>query len=195
MARPSPAWLFAKMYSIADGKEWSTDFWYGSAGGTPPSNFDPVSLAAAVYGALSGGIQGIMSMNYALVGCQIEVNFGTGTFGAKSYQNTAGALSTGPLPEDVCLVVRKLTAMGGRSHTGVNRYSGLDESLSLGSYLSSAGVSAAAVIKTNTLAHVVNQTITWIPQVYSRKLNLLEPITGMETISLLGTARRRRPVF
>jgi hypothetical protein len=195
MGRPAATWLFAQLFGSADGKEWSTDYWYHSAGGAPPANFDPKQLANDFFVALNGAVSGVMYNAFQLQGAQIEVNFGSGTYGAKYYQPVAGGLSTGPMPEEVSVVVRKFSTTGGRSYTGQNRYTMIDQSLCTGSYLNATGLTTFGAVTANTLATFASQTITYTPQIYSKKLNVLTPIIGLQTIALLGTVRRRRPRF
>lgn len=195
MPRPVATWVLATLFGQSDAKVWATEYWYASAGGSPPPSFDPGTLASDFFAIMSTPVAGSMYSGFALQGCSVEVNFGTGTFGAKYYSTLAGSISGTPLPEDVCAVVRRNSAHGGRSYTGVNRYSALADSEAVGSYLSSSGMTAMQSIATATLTHLISQTITYIPQIYSRKLNLLTPVVGMEVIKLLGTVRRRRPRF
>lgn len=195
MSRPAGTWLFAEMFFSGDGKEWSTEFWYDGAGATLPPTFSARSAALALYTALSINIPAIMNIAYAAEGISLEANFGSGTFGGVAYLNNAGINTNDPMPEDVCAVVQKQTATGGRSGSGRWRMSGICEDMCTGSYLNAGGIALMVTATAPFIVPFVNAGVTWTPQLYSRKLNVLRPITGIDTIGLLGTVRRRRPRF
>lgn len=195
MARPPGTWMFGELFFVGDVKEWSIEFWYDGAGASLPTGYSADLTAENTLGTFSAAVAAVTGTAIKLVGLRVETNFGAGTFGGADYYNVAGGVSGDLMPEDVAVVVRKDTAIGGKSGTGRWRMSGIPESFCTGSYLNAVGQLAYTNIQGQFGATVTDQGITWTPQLYSRKLNTLQPITLITTDLLLGTARRRRPRF
>lgn len=195
MARPTASWLFAEMFFQSDGKEWSTEFWFSSPPAAIPTGFDANELAATVQGQFEPAFIPMLFTGVQILGTRIECNFGTGTIGGETHSNTPGTNTNTPIPYEVATVVRKATALGGRSHAGRWRISGLTNDQVQGSYLSTVGQAFYAALVANMTISLVDQGITWTPCVYSRKLNVLTAITSAVADLLLGTARRRRNRF
>lgn len=195
MARPTGTWLFAEMFFSADGKQWSTEFWFDGAAHAQPAAFDPNALAVSIQAAYAAGFESILPNVYSCIGTRVEANFGGGTFGGETHDSFVGSNINPPIPEDVCVVVRKQTQTGGPSGSGRWRLSGLGIDCLNGSYLSAPGAFFIADLITQFVTPITDQGITWTPQVYSAKNNLLIKITAAVADLLLGTARRRRTKF
>lgn len=195
VSRPPTPWCLCTMFGNQDTKEWSNEFWYIPAVASVPSGFDPATLAADFYNAMHTGYANYMNAAASIKGAKATVNFGMGTYGGSYYSIQPGALSNDYLPEDVSVVVQKQTETAGRSGTGRWRLTGIDESLSTGSYLNNTGTPVFQAWVAAAMAPFVSQTVNYTPGHFSKTLGLLQAMQGADVEALLGTVRRRRPRF
>jgi len=195
MPRPAGTWMFVEVFFQGDVKEWSVGLWYDGAAAPLPPAYDANVTATAVDTALNAPILPALWNGVNYLGINVEVNFGMGTFSGQHYQLRAGTATGAGMPEDVCAVVRKNTAIGGASGTGRARFSGVADSSVTGSYLNLTGAARYATIGGAIITNIVDGPITWTPNLYSKKTNTLIPLVSFNGDALLGTARRRRPRF
>jgi hypothetical protein len=176
-------------------KNWSNIFWWTGAGSFP-SNFDQDALAGAVQAALGPPMAQALSANFNLIGTYCVVNNGAGSFGVKHYAVIPGVDSAAdPLPEDVAVVVQRISDTPGKSGRGRLYISGWTGGSANGSYLNDQGQTYGMNITTVLKAPIVNQGITWSPAVHSQKTNTLHAMVNALAVALLGTSRRRRATF
>lgn len=194
MGRPSGIWARLEMYYVGLEKQWSNVYWYTGAG-TFPSNYNQVNAAQQMVGTLNGNLLNALATTTVSKGGYLIVNNGTGSYGVKYYNNSAGQDSTNSLPEDVAAVVQRISDTPGKSGRGRIYISGMSTDMANGSYTSQAGQTILVAYAANVYAAVTDQGITWSPAVFSEKTSSLHALSAVNPIALLGTIRRRRADF
>jgi hypothetical protein len=149
----------------------------------------------AIFTALSDTLSATMNENTLLRGGEFFYNFGAGTFGVDVYDVISGTLTGGALPEDVAVLVQKITALGGKTNRGRWYLPGVDMSLVTGSYLNTAGQTAYTAFAVAAKTNVTDQGITYSPAHFSKSTASLVPIQNDPVVGLLATRRARRYRF
>lgn len=195
MPVPAGVWARLEIYFSGAQKNWSNIFWYTGAGSFP-SNYNQATFAAAFLTQMQAPLCAPMDSTLLSLGCYCVVNNGSGSFGVKKYTNLQGQDgSTYPMPEDVAVVVQRISDTAGKSGRGRLYLSGWSQSQCTGSYLNGTGYTSGVAIQTAMKAPIVDQGITWSPAVHSKTTNSLHAMVNALAVSLLGTSRRRRATF
>lgn len=198
-SRPSTgSWARFVVYGLADMKEFSNDFWFSINSGTVDPPHDIAPALSAFYSHITSQWGSVLSDNVQLRGCYGELSDGSHVLGSDLYSNITGSGTTDMWPEDVSVVVQKITSQPGRPGRGRWYFCGGELSGINGSYLSASGVTAwtvfAATLKT-TFSYTGTTTVVCAPAHFSPTNGALYPIINCPVVALLGTRRRRRGPF
>lgn len=194
-SRPTTDWANITVYGFADQKEFINIFWYSIFSGAPTDSWDAHAAAGVIYAAVATTLADTMNSGAALIGCEFFYNFGAGTFGVDYYSSFPGTLNNKLLPEDVAVVVQKITALGGKTNRGRWYLAGVDSSLVSGSYLNPTGQTSFQTFAVAAKTNVTDQGITYAPAHFSLQTTSLVPIKNTPVVALLATRRRRRYRF
>ena len=176
------------------GKEWSTIYWYTTLSAFPGS-FDISSLAANLEATLASDLVNCLEAAIQIDGINVQVHNGGLVRSIDNYSVHLGNISgtATPLPDDVCVVVSRLTTTSGKSGRGRMYFSGLPSTHVNENKLNGSGQSNWAAAATTMKAAFVNQTMTWSPANYSRLTTAFHAAVDFIPELILGTQRRRRP--
>lgn len=192
-SRPAGLWVRMELFcNGTEGKEWSNIFWYKPAAPPPLGNYQ--TDAIAIYTYVSADLVTLMNSNTKCVGAVVVFNDGAFSYGVEVYQELPGTLNVHMVPEDVSLVVQRLSAAPSKDKRGRIFVAGLDSSMIEGSYLSPAGVTAAAAFAVNEATPIVG-SVNYDPYVFGPKTGDFHLVTVWNPVQLLATNRRRRPRF
>jgi hypothetical protein len=192
MSRPPGIWALLRIFGAQDQKEFSNEFWYSISAGSPPSSWDRHAAAGVLYNAIASPLLATMSANCSLKGAEFYYNDGTGTLGVDYYQTHNSSAILSGIPEDVAVVVQKLTTNTTKKGRGRWYFAGVATGFVQDSYLNSGGITSYQALAVQLKTAVTDQTITYSPAHYSPGLNMLFPIADTPVIALLATRRRRR---
>jgi hypothetical protein len=181
-----------RIYGTQDQKEFSNEFWYTISAGSPPSNWDQHAAAGALYSAIGTPLVATMSSGCTLLGCEFYYNNGSGTLGVDYYSKLTDSLSIAGIPEDVAVVVQKITANATKQGRGRWYFAGVGVTLIANSYLTSSGITAYQALATQLKTAVTDQGVTYSPAHFSPGLGMLLPLVDCPVVALLATRRRRR---
>jgi len=190
--RPSGVWAMVRIFGTQDQKEFSNEFWYSISSGSPAPSWDQHAAAGAFYSALGTAIVNTMSSGCTLLGCVFYYNNGSGTLGVDYYSKLTDSLSVAGIPEDVAVVIQKITATPTKKGRGRWYFAGVGVSLMSNSYLNSAGITAYQALAVQLKTAVTDQGITYSPAHFSPGMSTLLPIVDCPVVALLATRRRRR---
>lgn len=194
MPRPPGFWTYLELFFSGMEKLWSNTFWYDT-GSTPiPPTDNP---AEDFYVNWASSFAALMPPSNAIIGARATINDGTDTIGYEYYHSTPGTVTSSvSLPEDVSAVVQRIANHTGKSGRGRIFVSGLSETMSSGSYISTTGETKLTVIASLMMTPVSDAAgNTWTPQHYDRLTNSLYAIAFAFPTALLATSRRRRGRF
>lgn len=194
MATPGGVWCRADFMYGGNDQIWSNSFWYTGTGSFG-STWSATTFATAVYSHLKSALAAVMSDTNSLLGVYNLVSNGTNTIGTDLYNVTTGAVTGDALPLEVAVVVQRISDQPGKSGRGRVYLMGLDESMVSGNYIDPTKLSLFVAIANAMKSAVVDQSITWSPAVYTRKLNALHAIASTNVVSLCATHRATRPRF
>jgi hypothetical protein len=192
-SRPTTGpWGLLIIRGASDQKEWSNDFWFSISAGTPSGSWNQLNAAQAILAALTANFFDALQQNSKVLGATFYYNDGVGTIGVDYYATVDGLDVGDPLPEDIAVVVQKITANTTREGRGRWYVTGIPASSLTGSYLNSSGIALYATVATDWKTAITDQGVTWSPAHFSPSTGLLYPITNTPVIALIGTRRRRR---
>lgn len=199
-SRPSAgvSWVRFVVYGILDMKEFSNDFWYSVTAGAVP---EPASMQVVArdwyHNFITPAWTPALTTSVILRGCYAEFNDGAGTLGTDVYEEVNGSGISTYMPEDVAVVVQKISDF--RHPTGRGRwyFCGLGQGDVNGSYLNASGLTDWRAFATQLKTAYVNSDVglTLSPAVFSPHTQQLHPIVDTPVVALLGTRRRRRGPF
>jgi hypothetical protein len=195
-SRPGAGVMWTRVETFFQGsfaKEWSSIFWFLNSGAVAPADYKGDSLALHV--AIVDAILPMMASTNECVGSSVVINNGAGSYGSEVYAEAPGSIVQTAIPEDVSLVVQRLTGNAGPSNRGRIFIAGLPETFVTGSYLSTVGLAAAATLVTALQTAVAGNVVTYTPATFSQKDGILTAVTSWFPVALLATNRRRRPRF
>lgn len=181
-----------RIFGTQDQKEFSNEFWYSISAGSPGSTWDQKAAATAFYTALATPLIATMCGTCTLLGCEFFYNDGVGTIGLDFYSKLTNSSIFAGIPEDVAVVVQKLTTNTTKAGRGRWYFAGVGITEMSDSYLNSTGITNYQSLAVACKTAVTDQGVTWSPAHFSPKLNLLIPIKDCPVIALLATRRKRR---
>lgn len=191
-----PGVNFARVetYFKREDKTWSNIFWFTTISAFP-ANWDIAAAAAAFEFQLSGFIINEMDGGCFDLGCNFMVHNAGLARSIDVYKNSAGGISTAQpcLPDEVAVVVSRLTTTPGKSGRGRLYFSGLNSIHVEENRLSATGVTAWTSVAAQLKLPLVNQTMTWSPANYSRTTNQFHAAVDFIVEPVLGSRRDRRP--
>ena len=190
--RPPGPWGCVRVYGTQDQKEFSNEFWYSISAGTPGSTWDQHAAAGAFYTAIGTAMIATMNSSCTLLGCDFLYNDGTGTIGVDYYSKLTNSLAFAGIPEDVAVVVQKITANTTKKGRGRWYFAGVGITELTDSYLNATGMTNYQALAVALKTAVTDQGVTWSPAHYSPQLNTLIPLKDCPVVALLATRRRRR---
>jgi hypothetical protein len=196
-SRPSPgtSWARFVLYQQGDIKEFSNDFWYSITAGSVTPPYDYFSAIGAFLAAIVPALVACQAGSIIVRGAYGEFNDGTGTIGVDNYSSSTGGGVDAPIPEDVALIVQKITSTLSRSARGRWYFTGIDSSQVNGSYLQLPIPTIFQTLATALKTAFTSGSVTFSPAHFSPNTGLLYPITDTPIVALLGTKRRRRGPF
>lgn len=195
MARPTGQWVRMEVYFAGQEKQWSNVFWYTVSGGSIASPYDLYAATNDLFTSMLSALQGIMLTTYTIRGCYCVFNDGVGSFGIDDYTGGSGLVSGTKVPEDLAIVVQKISALYTSDGRGRWYFSGFPATFVNGSYLAIASNTPLATLITALLTPVVSGGVTFNPAVFSNTLSALNNVISINPIALLGTQRKRRTRF
>lgn len=180
-------------FSTTLGKEWSNIFWFQMSGAGSVADYqnDAQPLMAAIQAALSP----VGTPQVTSEGGVVTFNGGTGSYGVEVYNTVTGTETGDLVPEDVSCVVQRLSGTIGPSGRGRIFVAGIPQLHVLGSYLSTAGITAFGNLALALNSPVTPGAITYTPAFFSTTTGLFAVITEWNEVQLLATNRKRRPRF
>lgn len=185
-------WILYRCYGYQDQKEWSMDFWYSVFSGTPSTSWNAVTAATAFQTAINTPLLNVLSSNAGVIGGEMWYNFGTGVIGTPVYLDNVGTAGSSPIPEDVAVVIQKITQSAGKQNRGRWYVPGIDGANIIGSYLSIAGIGNYQTLAIAFKASVSDQGLVYAPAHFNRVDGILVPLHDDPVVALLGTRRKRR---
>lgn len=196
-SRPLPGTQWARFvaHGRLDQKTFSNDFWYSVTSGSISSTTPFHAVAAAWWAAMTSPWADAITTSTTLLGVTAYFNDGTGTFGIKYYNSVPGTGIGDTLPEDVAVVIQKLTADFAKAGKGRFFFSGAGVGDTTGSYLNSSGITDWQAFAVQIKSGFVTSGLTLSPAHFEPSTGLLKPIVDTPVISLLGTQRRRKGNF
>lgn len=192
---PPPPYVRAELYMGGMEKEWSNVFWWTVAAGVIDPAFDYGSAAEDCRSFLTSYQKDILSSANFIQGAAVTFAGSGGTYTVDVYQSVAGTVSGTEAPEDLAMVVQRLSFTNNKRGRGRFYLGGVPHSFSAGSYLSAAGHVALNLWATGMGAAATFGTLSVQPAVFSRKNLALYNVESMNAVSLLGTQRHRRTRF
>lgn len=181
-----------RIFGAQDQKEFSNEFWYSISSGSPPGSWDRHAAAGVFYNAIGTAMIATMTAAAKLIGCEFYYNDGTGTLGVDYYSTLTPSGILEGVPEDIAVVVQKLTANVTKKGRGRWYFAGIGSTFVANSYLTTGGVTAYQALAVVLKAAQTDQGITYSPAHFSPGLGILIPITDTPVVNLLATRRRRR---
>lgn len=190
--RPPGPWGLVKVYGTQDQKEFSNEFWYSISAGSPSSSWDQKAAAVAFYTIIGTPMIATMCGTCKLLGCEFYYNDGSGTIGLDLYSTLTNSSVFSGIPEDVAVIIQKITAVAGKKTRGRWYFAGVGVTEVNDSYLNATGIAAYTTLAIALKTHVIDQGVTWSPAHFSPSLGTLTPIKNTPVIALLATQRERR---
>jgi hypothetical protein len=181
-----------RIYGSQDQKEFSNEFWYSISAGSPGSMWDQHAAAGAFYSAIGTPLIATMCGTCKLIGCEMYYNDGTGTVGAAYYSTLTNSSVFSGIPEDVAVVIQKLTTNTTKKGRGRWYFAGVGVTEVNDSYLNSTGITNYQALAVQLKTAVTDQSITYSPAHFSPQLGTLIPLKDTPVVALLATRRRRR---
>jgi len=186
-------------YGLLDMKEFSNDFWYSITSGALDPGLDGTAVGQAFIALTEANFQQCFPLAVEIRGVAVEINAGGISVGTDVYQSYNGAGISDYMPEDVAVVIRKLTTHPGKPGRGRWYFCGAGQADVKGSYLTATGIThwegLAVKLKTAITVTAVGGTVTLSPAHFSPNTGVLYPLTNTPVVGLLGTRRRRRGPF
>jgi hypothetical protein len=178
----------------ANDKTWSNIFWHTTLTAFP-GGWDISAAAAAFSFHLGGDYINACDQTVTYLGCDFLVhNAGLARSVSTYVTSTGGVSGTGtPLPEEVAVVVARLTTTPGKSGRGRLYFSGLNSGHVTENRLSTSGVSAWTAAAANLKTAITDQGMLWSPANYSRKTSAFHAAVDFIVEPVLGSRRDRRP--
>lgn len=196
-SRPTGNWVRVVIYQNDDMKEASNDFWFAPDVDYAPLPLDKIKAwAHDLVLAIATQLADTMSISWGIRGGDVVFSDGVRVLGVPSYQAHQGQVNGAPMPEDVAVVVQKISGQAGRSGVGRWYFSGCASTNVNGSYLTTPGMTLY-----QTLADFLSDNITttdstvFKPMHFSRLTREFDLIEDSSPVALLGTRRRRRGPF
>lgn len=192
-------WVRATIYGKGDMKEFSNDFWFVVTAGTLNAAIDGTAAGVAIYSAYSALMSAPLVDTVVLRGIYTEIADGTSVVGTDYYQQVNGLDTSTGIPEDVAVVVRKLTGLPGKPNRGRWYFTQQAFDQIDGSYLSPTGTASYQALASALNVPIVfagtGGSVTIQPAHFNRVTQTLHAIVASPFVTLLGTRRRRRGPF
>jgi hypothetical protein len=196
LTMPYPAVNFARaeLFFNAKGKPFSNILWWTTLSAFPGS-WDIAAAAAAFSFATGGNIINSMDAAVTYLGCNFLIHNAGLARSIDTYENSSGGISgTGHLlPDDVAVVVSRLTTTPGKSGRGRLYFAGLNSDMVDNNRLNAGGITQWTSVAAQLKLPVVNQTMTWSPANLSRKTTQFHAAVDFILEPVLGTRRDRKP--
>jgi hypothetical protein len=187
---------FARVESFfkRNDKTFSNIFWFTTLSAFPGS-WDIAAFAAVANFNLGGSIVNYMDASVSSLGSNVLIHNAGLARSIDVYATSLGGVSgTGtPLPDEVAVVVSRLTTTPGKSGRGRLYFSGLNSGHVDENRLSSSGQTAWTAVATLLKSAIVDQTMTWSPANFSRTTSQFHAAVNFIAEPVLGTRRDRRP--
>lgn len=197
-SRPtSGQWVRAEQYIQGYDKLISNIFWFLADSVSWVPGYDFQADAALISSTLAAQVKPILAVSNTIIGTYVLFGQPGGSLGLDIYESIPGTGPSGSsFPEDVAVVVQKLTNSMGPSNRGRWFFSGCPQIFGTGNYLTSGGLTAMATMTTAFAAPITaGGGGDYYHANFSPKLGTLAQITSFSHAGLLATARRRRPRF
>lgn len=197
-SRPTAGqWVRAEQFVSGYDKLISNIYWYLADSISWVPGYDFQADASLINSTITAAVKPVLADNLTIIGTYVVFGQPTGSLGIDIYESVAGTAPSGnAMPEDVAVVVQKLTNNMGPSHRGRWYISGIPQSFTNGNYLSSGGLTAFATMTTALEAPIAGGGGgDYNIGTFSPKLGALSQITGFGHSGLIATSRRRRPRF
>lgn len=197
MPMPIGPWARIEVFMRGDGKEWSNLFYFTSTGfGFPGSPTDFPGIGTGLAGNLIIALATFLPNAYTTLGARVTINDSVQTVGVDVNTSLSGGDgSANALPEDVAIVVQRISAHPGKTGRGRVYLSSVGEDQATGSYVNAAGATnIIGLIAAMTAVITIGGNI-WTPAVFSKKNSAFYDITFCQFDSQLGTMRSRRTKF
>jgi hypothetical protein len=194
MPTPLPAgpWMRMISYWNNNNKGWQNELWF-KVTGTIPSNFDIAALTAGVSNDYFNLFSDVNSVATTFDGIDCYFNNGTYTVSGETGSAGDGTVTGNTLPNEDAAIVTLSAGIGTRVGTGRIFLGGVPTTFVLESKLSTAGITAYSSVLSYFTTTVDYQGMNFIPSIWSRKNNALEPIKFTVLRPILGHRTRRRP--
>lgn len=193
-SRPAGIWVRVELFfNTVNGKEWSIIFWLKPAAfPTTGQQFDD---AHDILVFLTNAFLPVTTADVTLVGTSTVFNDGTGSYGVEDYTSGVGSVAGNLVPEDVSLVVQRLTAAPGPTKRGRIFIAGIPESFVKGSYLSPTGETAFDALASTLNGPITATSGNYDQYHFSPTDSSFTIVTRWQAVRLLATNRKRRPRF
>jgi len=190
-----PGVNFARVESffVGKGKTFSNIWWFTTLSAFPGS-WDLANFAAQADFACGGTAINSMDATITQLGSNVLVHNAGLARSIDTYTSSSGGISgTGhPLPEEVAVVVTRITTTPGKSGRGRLYFSGINSDHVDENRLSTAGRSNWVAMAATFKNPIVNQTMTWSPANYSRLTSAFHAAVDFIVEPVFGTRRDRR---
>lgn len=194
MGLPAGDWFRAVFYwAMTEDTAECVAWWKPTAALSP--TIDVQALANAFATAFAATWVPISTTEVTFLGVNLALRNGGTTITARGYTGSPGTSSGDVLPNGSSALVAQQALISGGSGRGRHFIPGLAESLSDGSYISNSGITAITPLVTFFQATYTHAPNSFIPQVYSRKLNQLNDVNFARVDRVLAYRRKRQPVF
>lgn len=191
-------WVRMVVYYLLDMKEASDVFWFSVSSGSIPTADLRHASAGDMYHTYMPTWSACVGTHVTFRGCYVEWNDGVGTQGVDWYEDVTGTLISDPMPEDVAVVVQKITAVPQPYARGRWYFAGAGQVDVKGSYLNGGGITDwqnFAIVLKGTVTPISAGGLILSPAHFSPHTQQLYPIVDTPVVALLGTRRRRRGPF
>jgi len=176
-----------------------TFYWQRSA--APGAGYNSDTFASAIMSHWNPIWPVVLSNQVSLFACLVHVHDGALEFSGSNYGTAAGAISAPPLPDEVAVVVSRVSAIAGKSGRGRVYIRGIANTLITGDRLNATGITAFNTFVGGLNTTVSDGTITWTPAHFVRKpispatVGAMEPVSYWKLNAVVGTSRRSRSRF
>lgn len=181
--------------NVTTGSRAHVALWYlpSSLGATPPSLATVTTYANAFNTAYATAVAAALTTAHQLTSVTLKwVTGGAEVEGDNNNGPVAGTVSGDTLPEVNTMVIQRRTGLVGRMKRGRIFFPYVPESFQDEGDLSGSGITAAAALAGMVKSDVVASGVTYKPQHFDHKNNVLVPVVQAGYLNQVTTRRDRR---
>lgn len=190
----SPNFARVEMFFEGQSKVWSNILWFTETVNFPPS-WNIVTFAAAFETYCKTQVLDVLSPLCKYLGANVLVHNAGLARSTDTYHTDVGTYATtpsDPMPDDIAVVVSRLSNTPGKSGRGRLYFAGIPYKFVEENRLSSIGVSQFGLLTDVLKTAISDQTIIWSPAIFSRKTTAFHAATEWQAENVLGTQRHRK---